>query len=764
MYGTREAPQLGALLKEMKDGLDVVRSKVQAITAKVKANHYPTADGISYLEAKHLLLLNYCQSLVYYLLLKAKGLSIEGHPVVQSLVEIRLFLEKVRPIDKKLQYQIQKLTRVSSIAVDKGGLSEKEEDATATQKEEDLLKYRPNPDMLVNIAPEDGVHLYRPPKFAPTSMEEEKISKQERNALRKERRDARQASQSGYVKELMDDLEGRPEEVREVVGNESREVTRYMAKMDERARQEEELFTRAPITKVEKLKMKRVKKSGNGLDGLTDSFYDEIKSLPLEDNASEQMTSFEAALRTKSSDSVFIAVGKYVIPPFELFARGTGSLYCSAGVCVWVGSVFYIIVENGVVGEVIFMVGCPCFTFTIGTLFPDFAEFLYDVFFEAFDRERSDRDMVGRPVKALEIGTLFADFAKFLVLSELFFVTHNGDTVAPAVPVFKGDARSVLGSLHSGHARMKEEDALASTCPHFVKVLRVRRCRLGIDPGAVYYLRSSNDTVVRVGASTSRSTHNLWYTADVPFIKKYSVLFELGEQFEWEKAGDFENWLGSIVNARPKCGNRRWFVKLKNGKLREGWYDIVREHDLHQDYVLLFGCVCHLQFDLFVFDEHGCEVNYDWSTILPIEQPNAPINWDSERELCDANGYLDSSIDEYAVGQLKEFEGKKLVSATKEGLKLEESEDEKKKQEELMEKFDGLCKVIKDVLGDEIENVVVSDRMVDSPCCLVTGEYGWTANTERIMKAQALRDSSMAGYMSSKKTMEINPENPSWRS
>ncbi|KAG5543790.1 hypothetical protein RHGRI_016521 [Rhododendron griersonianum] len=291
----REAPQLGALLKEMKDGLDVVRSKVQAITAKVKANHYPTADGISYLEAKHLLLLNYCQSLVYYLLRKAKGLSIEGHPVVQSLVEIRLFLEKVRPIDKKLQYQIQKLTRVSSSAVDKGGLSEEEEDATTTQKEEDLLKYRPNPDMLVNIAPElidvDGVHLYRPPKFAPTSVEEEKISKQERNALRKERRDARQASQSRYVKELMDDLEGRPEEVREVVGNESREVTRYMAKMDERARQEEELFARAPLTKMEKLKMKRVKKSGNGLDGLTDSFYDEIKSLPLVDNASEQMTS-----------------------------------------------------------------------------------------------------------------------------------------------------------------------------------------------------------------------------------------------------------------------------------------------------------------------------------------------------------------------------------------------------------------------------------------------------------------------------------------
>nr|AQY61292.1 heat shock family 90 protein [Lilium formosanum x Lilium longiflorum] len=121
--------------------------------------------------------------------------------------------------------------------------------------------------------------------------------------------------------------------------------------------------------------------------------------------------------------------------------------------------------------------------------------------------------------------------------------------------------------------------------------------------------------------------------------------------------------------------------------------------------------------------------------------------------------YMVDAIDEYSVGQLKEFEGKKLVSATKEGLKLDESEDEKKKKEALKEKFEGLCKVIEEVLGDKVEKVVVSDRVVDSPCCLVTGEYGWTANMERIMKAQALRDSSMAGYMSSKKTMEINPEN-----
>ncbi|GLT31220.1 hypothetical protein SLA2020_059720 [Shorea laevis] len=112
------------------------------------------------------------------------------------------------------------------------------------------------------------------------------------------------------------------------------------------------------------------------------------------------------------------------------------------------------------------------------------------------------------------------------------------------------------------------------------------------------------------------------------------------------------------------------------------------------------------------------------------------------------------------VGQLKEYDGKKLVAATKEGLNLDdESEEEKKKKEEKKKSFENLCKTIKDILGDKVEKVVVSDRIVDSPCCLVTGEYGWTANMERIMRAQALRDNSMGSYMSSKKTMEINPDN-----
>jgi molecular chaperone HtpG len=119
--------------------------------------------------------------------------------------------------------------------------------------------------------------------------------------------------------------------------------------------------------------------------------------------------------------------------------------------------------------------------------------------------------------------------------------------------------------------------------------------------------------------------------------------------------------------------------------------------------------------------------------------------------------YMTDPIDEYAIQQLKEYDGKKILNITKEGLKIEKSDEEKAEWEEKKAACENLCKLVKEVLGDKAEKVVVSDRLTTSPCCLVTGEYGWSANMERIMKAQALKDSSMSGYMASKKTMELNP-------
>merc|ERR1712158_338828 len=119
--------------------------------------------------------------------------------------------------------------------------------------------------------------------------------------------------------------------------------------------------------------------------------------------------------------------------------------------------------------------------------------------------------------------------------------------------------------------------------------------------------------------------------------------------------------------------------------------------------------------------------------------------------------YMCEPIDEYCVQQLREYDGKNLVSVTKEGLELPEDEEEKKKFEETKTQFAPLCDVMKNILDKKVEKVVVSNRMVSSPCCIVTSQYGWSANMERIMKAQALKDTSTMGYMAAKKHLEINP-------
>lgn len=120
--------------------------------------------------------------------------------------------------------------------------------------------------------------------------------------------------------------------------------------------------------------------------------------------------------------------------------------------------------------------------------------------------------------------------------------------------------------------------------------------------------------------------------------------------------------------------------------------------------------------------------------------------------------YMVDPIDEYCVQQLKEYDGKNLVSVTKEGLELPEDDEEKKKFEEQKTRLEPLCKVMKDILDKDVEKVVVSNRLVKSPCCIVTSQYGWSANMERIMKAQALKDSSTMGYMAAKKNLEINAD------
>ena len=122
--------------------------------------------------------------------------------------------------------------------------------------------------------------------------------------------------------------------------------------------------------------------------------------------------------------------------------------------------------------------------------------------------------------------------------------------------------------------------------------------------------------------------------------------------------------------------------------------------------------------------------------------------------------FMVDPIDEYVMQQVKDYEGKKFVCLTKEGVKFDETEEEKAKKEEEKAAFENLTKQMKEILGDKVEKVVLTDRLSTSPCILVTSEFGWSAHMEQIMKHQALRDASMSSYMVSKKTMEINSSHP----
>lgn len=106
-----DAPELMALTKELTSTLSAIEATVEPLVKAAKDGSFATADGISYLDTKYLLMLSYCSSIVFYLLLKAEGKSVKDHPVIERLVEIRLYLEKLRPIDKKLQYQVRDLPR-----------------------------------------------------------------------------------------------------------------------------------------------------------------------------------------------------------------------------------------------------------------------------------------------------------------------------------------------------------------------------------------------------------------------------------------------------------------------------------------------------------------------------------------------------------------------------------------------------------------------------------------------------------------------------
>merc|ERR1712054_379378 len=122
--------------------------------------------------------------------------------------------------------------------------------------------------------------------------------------------------------------------------------------------------------------------------------------------------------------------------------------------------------------------------------------------------------------------------------------------------------------------------------------------------------------------------------------------------------------------------------------------------------------------------------------------------------------FMTDSVDEYTVQHLTEFEGKRLINASREGLKLEEGDKEKKREEKYKELFKPLLDFSKDILGKKVEEVQISKHLVQSPVVVLSADYGWTAQMEKVMKSQAFADQSKFEFMKSKRMFEINPRHP----
>merc|ERR1719463_748529 len=122
--------------------------------------------------------------------------------------------------------------------------------------------------------------------------------------------------------------------------------------------------------------------------------------------------------------------------------------------------------------------------------------------------------------------------------------------------------------------------------------------------------------------------------------------------------------------------------------------------------------------------------------------------------------FMTDSVDEYTVQHLTEYEGKRLINASREGLKLEEGDIEKKRDEQYKELLKPLLDYIKELFGKKVEKVQISKHLVNSPVVVLSADYGWTAQMEKVMKSQAFADQSKFEFMKSKRMFEINPRHP----
>ncbi|XP_075387553.1 neuroguidin [Tenrec ecaudatus] len=264
-----DLPSAVTLLQNLREQVMAVTAQVQALTKKVQAGAYPTEKGLSFLEVKDQMLLMYLMDLSHLLLDKASGGSLQGHAAVWRLVEMRTVLEKIRPLDQKLKYQIDKLVKTA---------------VTGSLGENDPLRFKPRPsNMMSKLSSEDeeedeaepgqsgasgkksvkgAAKKYVPPRLVPVHYDETEAEREKKRLERAKKR----ALSSSVIRELKEQYSDAPEEIRDA---RHPHVTRQSQEDQHRVNYEESMMVRLSVSKREKGRRKRASVMSSQLHSLT---------------------------------------------------------------------------------------------------------------------------------------------------------------------------------------------------------------------------------------------------------------------------------------------------------------------------------------------------------------------------------------------------------------------------------------------------------------------------------------------------------------
>ncbi|KAJ3155526.1 Serine/threonine-protein kinase smg1 [Geranomyces variabilis] len=273
----KDAAAFVTLIADLKEKLAELRLRLGPTIDSAKAGDIQTAKGVSLLEVKVHSMLSYLTNLAFYLLLKLHGKSVTGHAAIDRLVELRIVMEKTKPLEQKLKYQIDKLVKAASMADDQSAATGANGASLAVERESglaaDALSFKPNPAaMLADSAAGDAnargdednaTGVYRPPKLAPMPYDEGRRAKTGRLTEQAKLK----ASRSRLLRDLRSQYDDRPEEMTaEGTGYGAAEVgaSKDDEEWAERERYEEENFTRLNMKREDKRLVKRIAKQGAG--------------------------------------------------------------------------------------------------------------------------------------------------------------------------------------------------------------------------------------------------------------------------------------------------------------------------------------------------------------------------------------------------------------------------------------------------------------------------------------------------------------------